>query len=302
VSPPLRLVSRAKVNLLLRVGGPEPDGYHPLLTVFAEVGPPPDLPPGEPRLEDELLLEFGGEGLELEVAGAPLGDPAENLVTRALARLGVPGARARLVKGVPHQAGLGGGSSDAAVALRAGWEALGRPGGEAGLREHARALGADVTFFLRGGYAIGRGRGDELEPIPSALRLPLLVVKPPEGVGTAEAYQALDAARPAPPPLDEGEAARWKAALGAPGTSPRDLADLLANDFHDLLVPARPGLRAVAEALVGAGALRALLCGSGAALFGLFADGASRDAACEGLRGRLPEAQVFRAEAGARGD
>jgi len=162
-TPTTRIVTRAhaKVNLDLRVLGTRPDGFHELRTVFQTI-----------ELHDTLTIEArpGPFALDCETPGVPL--DASNLVWKAAARLwtalGRPDApidtRVVLDKAIPMQAGLGGGSADAAAAL----VSLGRLWGGATpalLREIAADLGADVAFFLSGGTALGLGRGEEIYPL-----------------------------------------------------------------------------------------------------------------------------------------
>ena len=176
----------AKVNLVLRVGARRADGYHNVDTLFAAVG-----------LCDHLRVERAARGIAVEVAGADLGDPRDNLVYRAArAYLDARGERSgvaiRLEKRIPVGGGLGGGSSDAAATLRCLDELFEPPAGVAALTELARGLGADVPFFLSPSpLALGSGRGDHLTPLPPLPSRPVLLVGSPEGVGTAWAYNLL---------------------------------------------------------------------------------------------------------------
>jgi 4-diphosphocytidyl-2-C-methyl-D-erythritol kinase len=291
--------SGAKVNLYLRVGLPRGDGFHPVLTLLATVD-----------LEEALHFEFGGEGIHLEVRGADLGDPEQNLVTRALRLaagrwgLGNSGVRVLLEKRLPFQAGMGAGSANAAAALDA-FARYHRPHTK---REELLAmgaeLGADVPFFLLGGYALGRGRGSELEVVSSRLKLPLLLIKPTKGMATAEAYRELDASRQvenaALGPEDEKALGRLIEALRSPGPHSQDLAKLLVNDFHPPLVRTRPWLQEVGQALLDVGALRALLSGSGSTILGLFDSVEARDHGASRLEERQ-DWMVFRATTGGPG-
>ena len=154
--------AHAKINLDLRVLGPRLDGFHELRTVFQAIS-----------LHDviECVAEDGPLAIECTTAGVPL--DGTNLAWRAaealwsaLRRTGaVHGVRIRLLKGIPLQAGLGGGSADAAATLLALthlWRVPVRP---PQLTDLAAALGADVPFFLSGGTALGLGRGDEIYPL-----------------------------------------------------------------------------------------------------------------------------------------
>ena len=160
--------AHAKVNLDLRVLGSRPDGYHELRTVFQSI-----------ELHDTLVCSDrpGPFAIESETAGLPLDE--SNLIWKAAAglwsALGRAGAPADTVvaleKVIPLQSGLGGGSADAAAALRACarlWGGAPMPL----LREVAAGLGADVPFFLSGGTALGLGRGEEIYPLAICRRMP----------------------------------------------------------------------------------------------------------------------------------
>ncbi len=178
--------AHAKLNLSLAITGRRPDGFHELVSLVAPVA-----------LADTLTLD----------AGRPLGltcdDPAlpvdgSNLVLKAAAayvrrRPAAPTGHFHLTKRVPHGAGLGGGSSDAAAALRLLDRLSGEPLGLAALELIAAEVGSDCPFFVRGEAAVMRGRGELLAPLPPAARAALagrrvVVVKPPFGVPTPEAY------------------------------------------------------------------------------------------------------------------
>ena len=184
-----RLVARAhaKVNLDLRVLGSRPDGFHELRTVFQTI-----------ELHDTLIaIERPGPfGLKCRTSGVPLDDT--NLVWRAaaglwtaLGRAGEPrDAVVTIEKTIPMEAGLGGGSADAAAALHA----LARLWGGVPvtlLREVGSGIGADVAFFLSGGTALGLGRGEEIYPLVDLPAHWIVIVRPPFGVSTGEAYTSV---------------------------------------------------------------------------------------------------------------
>lgn len=216
----------AKLNLYLDVLGRRPDGYHELETLFValDVGDDVEVEPAR------------APGVALQVEGDPA-VPAgpENLAVRAaaawLAALGErapwPGVRVRLTKRIPVGGGLGGGSSDAGTVLRlleAAAPAASRLGAEA-LLSLARGLGADVPFFVLaagpGAAAVGRGRGDLLEPVPPGPGVDVLLITPPWGHETARVFrEAGPRLRPARPDglaralaaLASGEPARLREA------------------------------------------------------------------------------------------
>jgi len=253
----------AKVNWTLEVLGRRPDGYHEVRTVLqtvalcdrVRVSPAADL----------ALALTGPVGQ----AGAPLaGMPApENLAYRAARLLRdraggrALGARIELEKAIPADAGLGGGSSDAAATLRALdrlW-GLGLPPGE--LARLGAQLGSDVPFFLFGGTALGRGRGDEVTPLPDVPSLRLLLVVPRRRPArkTATMYAHLR-----PDHFSGGEASERLAAALREGTAPAD--DDVCNTFEGIAGEVLPEAAAAAERCRGLG-LRPHLAGSGPAQF-----------------------------------
>ena len=252
----------AKINLTLDVGPRRADGYHDIRSVMQTIA-----------LHDTLSASLtpGRAGMLLEVVGEEAeGVPADesNLVHKAAVRLqklaaarGFPplesGLRLRLHKRIPSQAGLGGGSSDAAAALLAVSTLLELALPPARLGEIGAALGADVPFFLTGGTALAEGAGEQITPLPPLTpSWPLVVVKPDGGgVSTAAAYAALDAAAG----RRSGTAtAAWLAGSQA-----------LFNDFEAVVLPAYPQVAAAYARLLQAAEPGGtpLLCGSGAAVF-----------------------------------
>ena len=257
----------AKVNLSLRVLGRRPDGYHELRTVFQAVD-----------LWDTLEGERA-EGLHLRCEPASVPADRTNLVLRAAFALreaaGQPSLGASLVlrKSIPVGGGMGGGSTDAAGALlllSRLW-GLALPGRR--VRALAATLGADVPFFLQGGPALGRGRGDDLEPLPFAGPRSILLGIPPFGSSTAEVYAALTA--------------------GGGGVSLRRLSagnwrkdkefSASRNDLEATVLARWPELQRFRDALAREGAMQASVAGSGSTVFGVFADEARRRAAAAAL-------------------
>ena len=271
----LTLHAPAKVNLTLIVGARRDDGYHDVSTVMQTVG-----------LYDTLMLSGGGSGLTMTCTDPDLPTDGSNLVLRAAAlfcqelHLPVPDLHLHLEKCIPSQAGLGGGSSDAAAVLRAMRTLYAPEVSDAELERMAAALGSDVPFFIRGGTALATGRGERLVPLPRLRDGWFVIVKPPEGFSTPVMYRRLDELPPEPPRPDG-----MTAALEGGGV--RTVAAALYNSF-ERAVPPVSAVWDIEDALRAHGALAALLSGSGSAVFGLFdREDTARDAA-DVLRARWP--------------
>lgn len=258
----MRAPAPAKLNLALVVGPARDDGKHEVATVLQRVD-----------LGDRVAIE---PAAALTVTGFP----ADTLVHRALASLAAaagvePRWRAAISKRIPVAAGLGGGSSDAATALRLANEMLAQPLPPAELAVLAATLGADVPFFLHQGPQLGRGDGSELEP----LDLPQdywIVLALPHGVvkeSTAAVYRRFDERRGASG--WEERRARLDETL-ADVRRPRDLAALPPNDLAS---------SPLAAELTRLGAFRADVSGAGPAVYGLFHHRRHAAAARRALRG-----------------
>jgi 4-diphosphocytidyl-2-C-methyl-D-erythritol kinase len=253
--------AHGKVNLDLRVAGRRADGYHELRTVFQAIS-----------LHDTLICtpHAGAFELDCDTPGVPL-DPS-NLVWRAaealwgaLGRPGVPGGlRIRIEKRIPPQAGLGGGSANAAAALLA-LGRLWRAGLPAeALTAIAGTLGADVPFFLTGGTALGLGRGDDIQPLADLPPHWLVLLVPSFGVSTADAFRWHDARSG-----ERGVSSAQDTAAALPGTWPADVVRL-GNDLEAAVERHHPEIGEMKAALRRAGALAAVMSGSGSAVFGVF--------------------------------
>jgi 4-diphosphocytidyl-2-C-methyl-D-erythritol kinase len=279
----------AKINLTLDVFSKRPDGYHSIASVMQAIG-----------LYDTLTLtRADSPGLQFTCAAPNAPDvPADdaNLVVRA-ARAALQAAEAagnpvshglsiHLDKRIPSQAGLGGGSSDAAATLLAVNDllALGLPPDT--LRELAAGLGSDVSFFLLGGTATARGRGEQLTSLPDIEPFWLVVVKPPESVSTGWAYNELDSI---PDRQSHRGTKRLEEALRQ-GDRERLIA-FQGNDFELPVFNHYPKLAWLHDELRMAGALTAHLCGSGSALYGVAETEAAAERIAALLRKRYE--QVF---------
>ncbi|KAA9332199.1 4-(cytidine 5'-diphospho)-2-C-methyl-D-erythritol kinase [Hymenobacter busanensis] len=247
----------AKLNLGLHITARRPDGFHTLETAMVPL-------PWTDALE--VLPAPEAAETSLTLTGRPVpGEPATNLCVRAYELLRadfpqVPAVRLHLHKVVPIGAGLGGGSADAAFALRALNTVLALNLSDDALEAYARRLGSDCAFFIRNQPALALGRGDELSalPLPQLAGAACKVIYPNLHISTAEAYAGVT---PRPPQHALGTA------LAAPINTWRDT---VVNDFEASLAPKFPVLAQLKEQLYAAGAAYASLSGSGSAVFGLW--------------------------------
>ncbi len=280
----LRIKCYAKINLGLRIVGKRADGYHELRTVFQTISLHDSL---------EAWRERGRAAVRLECNVPELAGP-ENLASRAaemmLEELGLR-ARVclRLRKAIPAGAGLGGGSSDAAAALRAVEKLAGRRLPLEREMALAAALGADVPFFLLGGRALGLGRGTEVYPLPEPASRPLLVVYPGLSISTARAYASLTVS------TEADRIASFCASVG------ERRGDRLKNDFEPVVFSTYPQLARLKRHLLQAGAAPVLLSGSGSAMYGFFGSRQKAERAGRIIRARYPGWRVWVARTVGRG-
>jgi 4-diphosphocytidyl-2-C-methyl-D-erythritol kinase len=191
----------AKLNLYLELLGRRGDGFHEVETLMVPIRlyDSVSFVPSRPAAGQTAEIDLNVRVCDLLLASSssdPIPTGADNLVVRALEllrqRSGCDlGAKVELVKRIPSAAGLGGGSSDAAAALRLGNIGWGLNWSIARLAEVAAQIGSDVAFFLHGGAAICRGCGEIIEPLPPVLPTDFVIVKPPVGLKTGEVYQAM---------------------------------------------------------------------------------------------------------------
>jgi len=265
----VRLIVRAyaKINLGLTVLGRRPDGYHELVTVYQSVS-----------LHDILRFETPARTLSFacDAEGVPAG--RDNLVYRAalaFARATGREPRVRIVldKKIPPRAGLGGGSSDAAVTLLALERLSSRPLGPERLGAVAAGLGSDVPFFLKGGTALGLGRGEILRPLRDLEPRHVVILKPPFGVSTAEAFRRVESSLTPPPAQTSIYRFSRQWVRGTRGYS------TLGNDLEEVLARSDPRLARLVGALEARGASVAAMTGSGSAVYGVFEGGRRADRA-----------------------
>lgn len=262
----------AKLNLVLHVGRPRPDALHPLCSLFASIELADEVH-GERTgwAEDRVECpEVTGENLALAALGAFRGR-----VGGALPPIGL-----RIGKRIPVAAGLGGGSADAAAALRIANAVAGEPLSPGELRELAGSLGSDVPSQVEPRHAIVQGTGELIEP----LELPALtavLVPDPDGLSSSDVYAELDRLGGWREELDP-EPLRKLAA----GSAAR-LAAGLDNDLEAAAVSLRPQLADTLERIRATGALGAAVSGSGPTCFGLYEDGQAAAEAAAALPGAI---------------
>ncbi len=265
----LELLAPAKVNLILRIVGKRPDGYHELRSLMVPIS-----------LSDELELELTPAGIELEctsgvrpVGSDPLPDlKMENNLAYRAARLlqqrtqSPAGVKIKLKKFIPQAAGLGGGSADAAAVisgLNHLWK-LRLPREE--LMRLGKSLGADVPFFILGKPAIAQGIGEILSPVAHQ-PLWLVLTNPGFAISTTGAYKMLE-----PGVLTNEDAWVKMAPLIPRAQELNQLLPLLHNDFEFILEQQYPEIVQLKKHLLKAGAVAAQLTGSGPTVFGIFAN------------------------------
>ncbi len=268
------LPAHAKINLDLKIPGRRlSDNFHEIRTIFQTI-----------TLHDRVTFQKVGDG-QIDLTCSEPGIPADerNLVYRAALSLRrrykvQDGVRILLEKRIPAQAGLGGGSSDAAVTLLGLSHLWKLKISKDDLVNVGAELGTDVPFFLTGGTALGTGLGTNIYPLDDAPRRNLLVIMPGVKVSTTEAYTALNA-----PTLTKADSAAILPVSYADTQISDSLYDVMRNDFEPVIYKLYPEIERARNALAEAGARKALLAGSGASVFGVF----DNDESCERARGIL---------------
>lgn len=255
----ITLRSPAKLNWFLRVLEPRPDGYHDLETVFQEL-----------ELADELTFSYAGDE-RCSIRGFPEDVPAEtNLITRAWEQLRqdfpdqVSGIQVDAVKRLPRGGGLGGGSSNCAAALKAMNQLFDLRLSDDDLEMRGARLGSDVPFFVRGGCAIGAGRGELLTQVQQTHAHHLVLVVPPKGISTAAAFAHLDSLPQRPRPDFSAE----DVVAARNSGSAEELAAVIYNDF-EIPLAGLDWYEEICNALREAGVLKTFLCGSGSTVASL---------------------------------
>ncbi len=279
----------AKVNLVLRVLDRRADGFHNLWSLMQTV-----------QLEDEIAirLDRGHSGIRLQCDDPSLKTDQTNLVYRAaeavLRRSGrTSGVDMVLTKRIPMGAGLGGGSSDAAATIMGLNRLLDLGWSPEEMAEVGQALGSDVPFFFFAPSAVVMGRGEQVSPVTISGSRWAVLVNPGFSVETKWAYQELSASRSQVRVLSDVHASLGR----EPRLSWESILESAENDFEYPVFRAYPLLRSIKQDLLGMGAEAALLSGSGATVFGVFADEATAQRAAADLQAQ-PQLKVVAAPVG----
>jgi 4-diphosphocytidyl-2-C-methyl-D-erythritol kinase len=268
----IRERAQAKVNLILQVGPPRPDGLHEICSLFASL-----------ELADELRFRASEGGADEVVCEGVDGD---NLVSRALSLFrakvdpGLPSLQVVIDKRIPVAAGLGGGSADAAAALRAANELAGGPLDPPALRELGMEIGSDVPSQIEPRHALVTGAGERIE----RLALPamgIVLVPSDRGLRTPDVFAEADRLASTRERLDPD---RLRALAAG---SLEDLAAAVENDLEPAALSLRPELQGTIDGLLAAGALAAGLSGSGPTAFGIFSGTEAAERALPELEGAI---------------
>lgn len=271
------ITANAKINLFLRVKGTLPNGYHSLYTVMQEIA-----------CADQITVNIDDtrKGFKINCIGRSDIDPKKNLCRKACDRFYSnmkkiregfvpPYTEIELIKNIPSESGMGGGSSDAAAILLVLQEHFGNPFEEEQLLKIAVNVGADVPFFLYGGTALCEKVGEDVTPIGNLAGLGVLIAKPNAGVSTPECFALIDKE---PAKLFDGDAyAEYIESLKTPSKDASEIlskitagGDLLVNDLESPATKLIPEISDIRTSLEKLGSPYCRMTGSGSAVFALF--------------------------------
>lgn len=279
---PLKIAAPGKINLVLEVLRRRPDGYHAVRTIMHSL-----------ELADTLTITGGDRGVRVTCDHPGVPENEGNLVHRAARLLaetaGIePAVHIHIAKRVPVAAGMGGGSSDAAAALRGlsrFWNL--RPDSRK-LASLAARLGSDVAFFLRGGCALGTGRGERIYPWQAVPGMWVAIVNPGVPVSTAEVYKKLNL---------QLTSQKNYINLMRPAIyrkNPIKISQNLFNQLENVTLTMQPVIGRIKEELTACGVLAAMMTGSGPTVFGLLPSRAAGETVLKTLGARYPVVLVTR--------
>lgn len=278
---PYTIKAYAKINLGLDVVKRLPNGYHQVRMVMQTVG-----------ICDELTLEKTDSGILVTTDCGELPTDENNLIYKAARLMGETyhikeGIKIHLRKNIPIAAGMAGGSTDAAAAMKGMNRLFGLDIPTEEMMRMSVAIGADVPYCILGGTALAEGIGEELTPLPPAPSCFLLVAKPDISVSTKYVYQHLDAAGISSHPDIDGmvEAIRDGSLQG--------ILERMENVLETVTVPAYPVIRTLKERMLQLGAAGSLMSGSGPTVFGIFPDKTTAEQAFSKLKDDGLAKQLF---------
>jgi 4-diphosphocytidyl-2-C-methyl-D-erythritol kinase len=296
ICEPLTVVSApGKINLFFKVGKLNRNGFHDVASIYQAV-----------NLREQVVVELSHEwrvavsgNLSSEhIAAVPTGE--DNLVVRAAKATAAVSDKAvvapvafAIEKVVPVAGGMGGGSADAAAAILAVNQLWGLNLSESKLHRVAAELGADVPFALQGSTAVGTGKGDKLVPLEAVPTLHWVLLPDVLGLSTPAVYRRLDelrAARGENPKTVENPEIPAKLLLALKRGDPAKIAPLLQNDLQEAALSLRPDLQKLIDAALDAGALTAMISGSGPTIALLAANAQDAAAIASRMRPLAPDA------------
>ena len=272
----LQVTAPAKINLTLDITGIRSDGYHELVTVMHQIS-----------LADTVTLTRQESGITLNTGHPDLLDDERNLAWQAAElmrqKYGFPGGLAiQIEKRIPIEAGLAGGSTDAAAVITGINRLFGLDLSSETLQARGAELGADVPFCIAGGTALCTGRGDVIRPLSASPHLYMVLVKPDFSLSTAAVYRQFDR-------LSAFHRPRHELFLPAWGEHRlRDFPAAMGNVLQDASLVLRPEIRQPIDELRKLGAIAAQMSGSGPSVFGIFAGASEARAAAAELAGAYP--------------
>ena len=286
------ITANAKINLFLRVNGTLPNGYHRLYTVMQEIDCADKL---------TITIDSSRRGFKINCFGRSDIDPEKNLCKKACDRFysnlkklqgddfTAPYTEIDLVKNIPSESGMGGGSSDAAAVLVVLQEHFGQPFSEEELLRIAVNVGADVPFFLYGGTCLCEGVGEVIKPVESLAGLGVLIGKPKAGVSTPECFALMDSEEAKP--FDMKAYSDYIDSMNTHHRNNSDMLEkllakreLLMNDLEAPAIKLVPEIETLKTAFINAGAEYSCMTGSGSAVFALFENRGDAAAAMEQVK------------------
>ena len=278
----MKTEAHAKINLILDVAGRRPDGYHELRTVFYEI-----------KMHDVIYFEASETpGINIKCTDSLIPCGEDNLVYKAADMLfkkyGIKsGINVFIEKNIPYGAGLGGGSSDAAAAIKALNTLYKLEISDEEMRRYAACIGADVPFFISGGTAYAEGIGEKLSKIKNIDTGLVITAKPPFEVPTGGAYKALDAEESLFHPDVNGFISAFKS------KNKKEIYKYIGNSFEIPVFKMYDDIRKLKEAFLEEGACASAMSGSGSAVFALYEDEVKAQRAACSIKRRFENIRVY---------